>query len=75
MNKGVAMGEFNPTKYKNDFNRETYDRMSINVPKGEKETITKHWKSKGFKSLNTYVNHLIQADMKKPPEDDQGDMH
>ncbi len=69
------MGDFNKQKYDNDYAKNNYDRCIFNVPKGKKTIIEEHWKSKGFKSLNTYVNHLIQADMKKPPEDDQGDMH
>ena len=31
--------EFDPVKYKNDFNKETYDRISLLVPKGRKEVI------------------------------------
>jgi len=28
--------KFDPTKYKNDFQKEKYDRIIVNVPKGEK---------------------------------------
>lgn len=59
------MSEFNATKYKNDFNKEAYDRASINFPKGEKATIEKHWRAKGYKSLNAYINDLIQKDMEE----------
>jgi len=62
------MKEFNPTKYKNDFNKETYDRVSINFPKGQKIIIEQHWKRKGYKSLNTYVNELIKRDMTEIPK-------
>ena len=57
------MGEFNATKYKNDFAKETYDRASINFPKGQKKVIEEHFKAKGYKSLNAYINDLIKADM------------
>lgn len=57
------MGDFNATKYKNEFNKEVYDRASINFPKGKKAIIEAHWRSKGYKSLNTYVNDLINRDM------------
>lgn len=57
------MTNFNSTKYKNDFNKETYDRASINFPKGQKIIIEAHWKAKGYKSLNAYVNDLIRQDM------------
>lgn len=57
------MSEFNATKYKNDFNKNAYDRVSINFPKGQKEIIEEYWKCKGYKSLNAYVNDLIKRDM------------
>ena len=59
------MGEFNATKYKNDFNKNAYDRVSINFPKGQKEIIEEYWKDKGYKSLNAYVNELIKRDMEQ----------
>lgn len=57
------MSDFNATKYKNEFAKEAYDRVSINFPKGQKTVIEAHWRAKGYKSLNAYVNALIQADM------------
>ena len=30
------MSDFNATKYKNEFNKESYDRVSINFRKGQK---------------------------------------
>lgn len=57
------MSEFNPTKYKNDFTKEKYDRLNIQVPKGQKAVIEAHWKAKGYRSLNSYVNDLIKKDM------------
>ena len=59
------MSDFNSTKYKNEFAKESYDRASINFPKGQKAIIEVHWKAKGYKSLNSYINDLIQADMEK----------
>ncbi|MEY8352124.1 hypothetical protein AALB39_02085 [Lachnospiraceae bacterium 54-53] len=63
------MSDFNSTKYKNDFAKEAYDRASINFPKGQKAVIEAHWKAKGYKSLNSYINDLIQADMNRKTED------
>lgn len=57
------MNEFDSTKYKNDFAKEKYDRLNIQVPKGQKAVIEEHWRAKGYKSLNSYVNDLIQKDM------------
>lgn len=57
------MGEFNQSKYANEFAKEKYDRLAIQVPKGYKEIIKTHWKKEGYNSLNEYVNKLIQKDM------------
>lgn len=62
------MSEFNATKYKNDFTKQNYDRLNIQVPKGRKVVIEQHWKAKGYKSLNAYVNDLINKDMEKAGE-------
>lgn len=55
---------YNKVKYNNEFNKEAYDRASINFPKGQKAIIEQHWRSKGYTSLNSYVNELIRKDMK-----------
>ena len=57
------MGGFNKQKYDNDFAKANYDRCIFNVPKGQKTVIESHWKAKGYKSLNSYVNDLIARDM------------
>lgn len=54
---------FNKVAYNNNFTKENYDRLNIQVPKGQKSTIEEHWKSRGYKSLNSYVNDLITKDM------------
>lgn len=56
--------KFNPTKYKNEFQKQKYDRLVINVVKGEKEPIQEFAKSQG-KSLNAYIVELIKEDMQK----------
>lgn len=57
------MNDFNATKYKNEFAKNAYDRVSINLPKGKKEIVLKYCKEKGYTSLNSYVNDLINKDM------------
>lgn len=54
---------FKATAYKNKFLAENYDRINLTVPKGQKEKIKAHAESKG-KSVNGYINDLIEADMK-----------
>lgn len=57
------MGGFNQAKYIQEFQKEKYDRCIFNVPKGQKAVIESHWKAKGYKSLNSYINDLIARDM------------
>lgn len=58
---------FNQSKYANEFAKEKYDRLNIQVPKGKKSIIEEHYKNKGYKSLNAYVNDLIDRDMQGTP--------
>ena len=51
--------KFNATKYKNDFQKEKYDRIIVNVPKGQKKIITERAMEKGYKSLNSFVVDAI----------------
>lgn len=46
----------------NKYNAKAYDRVSLMLPKGQKEFVQEHAKSKGL-SLNGYINGLIAADM------------
>ena len=62
------MSEFNQSKYANEFAKKNYDRLNIQVPKGQKAVIEAHWKTKGYKSLNAYVIDLITQDMKRTGE-------
>ena len=55
---------FDATKYKNDFQKEKYDRIIVNVPKGQKVVIDRYAKSEGYKSLNAFVVDAINEKMK-----------
>lgn len=57
--------KFNPTKYKNDFQKEKYDRIIVNVPKGQKKLIDVESKKQGYKSLNAFVVDAITDKMNK----------
>lgn len=61
--KEVHMNEFNQTKYINDFIKEKYDTFKVQVPKGQKAVIEAHWKNRGYKSLNSYINDLMKKNM------------
>lgn len=49
-------------KYKNDFAKEAYDQLRVNVKKGQREKIQAFAKSHGM-SINGYINKLIADDM------------
>lgn len=59
------MGEFNQQKYINQYNNEKYDTIRFLVPKGGKATIDDYRKSRGYKSMNAYVNDVIRKDMEE----------
>lgn len=48
---------------KNRYNSSAYDRVSLMVPKGDKEKIREHAEAKG-ESINGYIKRLIKEDMK-----------
>lgn len=51
--------KFDATKYKNDFQKEKYDRIIVNVAKGQKKIIDQKAKELGYKSLNSFIVDLI----------------
>lgn len=51
--------KFDATKYKNAFQKEKYDRIIVNVPKGQKQIINGHAKKQGYKSLNSFIVDAI----------------
>lgn len=57
------MKTFNKQKYDNEYAKTNYDRCIFNIPKGQKAVLEAHWKSRGYKSLNSYINDLIAKDM------------
>jgi len=50
------------TAYKQKFNEKAYDRLAITIPKGQKQAVEAHAKTKG-ESVNGLVNGLLRADM------------
>ena len=55
---------FDATEYKNKFQKEKYDRIIVNVPKGQKKVIDDYAKEKNYKSLNSFVVDAINEKMK-----------
>lgn len=57
--------KFDATKYKNDFQKEKYDRIIVNVPKGQKGIIDQRAKELGYKSLNAFIVDLINKKLEQ----------
>jgi len=58
------------TEYKNQKNKELYDQILLNVPKGTKDRLKEIASIIGI-SVNDYINRLVKADIEKDhkPED------
>lgn len=54
---------YDKVKYNTAYNKANYTELKFRVVKGRKEVIEEHWRAKGYKSLNTYINDLIDKDM------------
>lgn len=52
------------TKAKNKYNAENYERVSLNVVKGQKGIIKAHAEAQG-KSLNSFINEAIEEKMNR----------
>lgn len=53
---------FNGNEYRNNFNKENYDKFSLMLPKGMKAELQAIAKARG-QSLNAYINEAIIAYM------------
>lgn len=62
------MGKFNQSEYINQYIKDNYYTFKVQIPKEQKETLKKYIASKGYKSLNSYVNDLIKQDMDRAGE-------
>ena len=56
-------------KRQNEHIKETYDRVSVTLPKGTKERI----KAKG-ESINGYITRLVIADLDEPESESNDDI-
>ena len=54
---------YDKVKYNTEYNKTNYEELRFRVSKGQKTVIEAHWKSRGYKSLNSYINDLIKKDM------------
>lgn len=54
---------YDKVAYNSNYNKENYTELKFRIPKGQKAIIEEHWRSRGYKSLNSYINDLIKKDM------------
>lgn len=54
---------FDKNKYDQEYAKKHFDRISLNVKKGEREIISKHATAKGYKNITEYIKDLIYCDM------------
>lgn len=66
---------FDQIKYQNKYNKEHYARVNVCIPLDDKDIIYEHWKKRGYKSFNAYINDLIQKDMKENKSISVGDIN
>ena len=57
------MKTFNQIEYQNKYNKDNYDRITIMVPKGNKDVLQAYAKQLNL-SLNAYINKLLEEKMK-----------
>lgn len=57
------MSDFNSNKYKQEFAKKTYDRIPLDVPKGQKAIIAQYAKEHGYKSVNNFILQCVQNAM------------
>lgn len=67
------MGNFDRNSYNREYNKTQYKTMKVYIPNDEYESINTHMHSIGHDKFSGYIKALIDADMKKPPKDDQGE--
>ena len=51
--------------YINEYQKEKYDRIIVNVPKGQKNIIDEQAKKRGYKSLNSFVVDAINEKLER----------
>lgn len=56
------MSKFNPTKYKNEYNKDNYDRVNLTITKGTKEELKEIAKYFDL-SLNAYLKIIIEENI------------
>lgn len=56
---------FDKRKYDQKFAKDNYDRIALNVQRGEKAVIAQYAKENGFSSITDYIKFVIYEDMNR----------
>ena len=59
-------------RYNNEFNKATYDRINLTVPKGNKDKIKAHAEENG-ESVNGFINRAIDETMERDKKGTEGE--
>lgn len=59
------MSEFNPKKYIQDYKKEKYGRIILDIPKEDKDEIKQYCKANGYGSMTKYIIAVMKEDMEK----------
>ncbi len=57
------MEKFDQIKYQNEYNKEHYAVIRLNVKKEKREEIEKKANEKGYKKISEYILKLIETDL------------
>ena len=64
------MSDFNKIKYNNEYNKQSYDRISLMTTKGKKSEWNEKAKSAGL-SLNAYITQAVDSYAGISPDEDK----
>ncbi len=59
------MSEFNPQKYKNEYNKENYQRITFRLRKEEAEEVKEFIKEQTDLSLNAFIKAAIEEKIER----------
>ena len=55
--------------YINNYQKQNYDRITILVPKGRKEELTKKSKETGYRPLREFTNSCVKEQLERLEEE------
>lgn len=61
--KEIYMSNFDSNKYKQEFAKKAYDRIPLDVSKGQKAIFAQYAKEHGYRSLNNFILQCVQNAM------------